>query len=290
MFKKKTFIQKLKGIFGLLKNEEFFSKLEEVLLEGDLGTKTTFSVLDAVKLEIKKNKLKNENDFLNLLKEFLSKDLLAINLEPSKNELSLYLFLGVNGVGKTTSIAKLGNYYKNKNYKVVFAAGDTFRAAGGTQLKIHGERLGIKTISQNEGSDPGAVIYDSISSALAKNDDLILADTAGRMHNRNDLMRQVEKINKIISKSKIEEKNYKKLLVLDGNTGQNAISQLEFFNKAIKIDAIVLSKFDSSSKSGMIISICRDFHIPIAFLGTGEKYPDIILFDKGVFLEKLINV
>lgn len=285
--KKKTFVDKIKGLFGLLKNEEIFLKLEEILLESDLGYSSSSYVILKLKEEIKKHGLKTEEEFVSCIKNIIFKELIEIELIPMKNELSLYLFLGVNGVGKTTSIAKLGSYYKNSGYKVMFAAGDTFRAAGGAQLKIHGERLNIRTVSQAEGSDPGAVIYDSIASAKSKKDELILADTAGRMHNRADLMKQIEKIDKIVLKSNLDPKNYKKILVLDGNIGQESISQLELFDKSVQIDALILSKFDSRSKGGVIFRMCKDFKKPIAFLGTGEKYEDISLFKKDLFLNKL---
>jgi fused signal recognition particle receptor len=204
---------------------------------------------------------------------------------PEKGKLSVYLILGVNGVGKTTSIAKLATYYGKKDYKVVMAAADTFRAAAIDQLDLHAKRTGTRIVRQENGSDPGAVIYDAISSAQAKGDDIILCDTAGRMHNKENLVKELQKIDKII-KNRIAPECYKKILVIDATTGQNAISQAHIFNEAVGLDALILTKYDSASKAGALVQI----GLPIAFVGTGEHYEDIHVFDKDEFLAGLAGL
>ncbi|MBQ6673496.1 MAG: signal recognition particle-docking protein FtsY, partial [Spirochaetia bacterium] len=171
--------------------------------------------------------------------------------------------------------------------KVVFAAGDTFRAAAIEQIELHGQRLGIRVVSQQNGSDPGAVIFDAIDSVKAKGEDVILADTAGRMHNKSNLIKELQKIDKIIL-NKLPKENYKKFIVIDATTGQNGLSQVEIFNEALSLDGIVLSKYDSAAKGGILLSISGKLGIPVAFVGTGEKYGDFAPFDKKAFLEGLL--
>jgi fused signal recognition particle receptor len=193
--------------------------------------------------------------------------------------------LGVNGVGKTTSIAKMATYYKNEGYKVVMAAADTFRAAAIDQLELHAQRTGVRIVRQENGSDPGAVIYDAISSAQARGDNLILCDTAGRMHNKENLVRELQKIDKVI-RNRIKPENYKKILVIDATTGQNSISQAQIFNEAVGIDALILTKYDSAAKAGALVQI----GLPVAFVGTGEHYEDMHVFDKDEFLTSLAGL
>jgi len=293
MFKKEkklSFTQKLFSVFKskTTKNkEEFLEDLEDTLLNADLGARVSTEIIKEIELNIKENKLKDEEAYFKLVYDLLDTKLKSIELKPIKNKTSCYIFFGINGVGKTTSIAKIGNYYNKNNYKVIFGAGDTFRAAGAEQLKIHGDRLKIRTIAQNTGTDPGAVVYDTVFSAISKKEDLALIDTAGRMHTRKELMAQASKLDRIIENKLKLDGEYKKILVLDGNTGQNALSQVEIFNEAIKIDALVISKFDAISKFGIIIPIIEKYNIPIAFIGTGENYDDIEVFDSKKFLDKL---
>ena len=219
------------------------------------------------------------------MKELLGDKVSGTELVPKKGKLNVYLILGVNGVGKTTSIAKMASYYGKKGYKVVMAAADTFRAAAIDQLDLHAQRTGTRIVRQENGSDPGAVVYDAISSALAKGDDLILCDTAGRMHNKENLVKELQKIDKII-RNRIEPDCYKKILVVDATTGQNSISQAQIFNDAVGLDALILTKYDSASKAGALVQI----GIPIAFVGTGEHYEDIHVFDKDEFLTGLAGL
>jgi fused signal recognition particle receptor len=289
---KKSLGEKLKQLFGLGKAEdELYGELEEVLIEGDVGPRVAIEIITCLKEEKKKAKLKTKEDYFSLFKNLLSDYLITTTLIPVKGSPNVYLILGVNGVGKTTTIAKLASYYRKLHgiERIVFSAADTFRAAAIDQLHLHGERLNFKVISQKHGSDPGAVIFDTITSAIAKNDELVLADTAGRMHTKTTLVKELEKIDKII-KAKIESNFYKKVLVIDATTGQNAYHQAETFHNAIGIDSIIMAKYDSTAKGGIVISICHGLHIPFSFMGTGEKPDDIVPFDRNMYLDSLLGI
>lgn len=274
---------KLKALFGFKKtlDSQFFEDLEDLLIEGDFGAKNAMMISD----EVKERKPQTQEEFLGIVKELLGDKVSGTELVPKKGKLNVYLILGVNGVGKTTSIAKMASYYEKKGYKVVMAAADTFRAAAIDQLDLHAQRTGTRIVRQENGSDPGAVVYDAISSALAKGEDLILCDTAGRMHNKESLVKELQKIDKII-RNRIEPDCYKKILVVDATTGQNSISQAQIFNDAVGLDALILTKYDSASKAGALVQI----GIPIAFVGTGEHYEDIHVFDKDEFLTGLAGL
>lgn len=275
---------KLKALFSGFKktlDQSFFDNLEDLLIEGDFGAKNAMLISD----EVNERKPKTEEEFLAIVRELLEDKIEAVNLEPIKGELSVYLVLGVNGVGKTTSIAKLATHYKKEGYSVVMAAADTFRAAAIDQLELHAQRTGTRIVRQENGSDPGAVIYDAISSAQARGDDLILCDTAGRMHNKENLVRELQKIDKVI-RNRVKPENYKKILVIDATTGQNSISQAQIFNEAVGLDALILTKYDSAAKAGALVQI----GIPVAYVGTGEHYEDIHKFDKDEFLSSLAGL
>ena len=275
---------KLKALFSGFKktlDQSFFDNLEDLLIEGDFGAKNAMLISD----EVNERKPKTEEEFLAIVRELLEDKIKGVELKPDKDELTVYLVLGVNGVGKTTSIAKMATYYKNNGYKVVMAAADTFRAAAIDQLELHATRTGVRIVRQENGSDPGAVIYDAISSAQARGDNLILCDTAGRMHNKENLVRELQKIDKVI-RNRIKPENYKKILVIDATTGQNSISQAQIFNEAVGIDALILTKYDSAAKAGALVQI----GIPVAFVGTGEHYEDIHVFDKDEFLTSLAGL
>jgi fused signal recognition particle receptor len=275
---------KLKALFSGFKktlDQSFFDNLEDLLIEGDFGAKNAMMISD----EVNARKPKTEEEFLGIVRELLQDKISGVELKPDKDELTVYLVLGVNGVGKTTSIAKLASYYKKDGYKVVLAAGDTFRAAAIDQLELHAQRTGTRIVRQENGSDPGAVIYDAISSAQAKGDNLILCDTAGRMHNKENLVKELQKIDKVI-RNRVKPENYKKILVIDATTGQNSISQAQIFNDAVGLDALILTKYDSAAKAGALVQI----GIPVAFVGTGEHYEDIHVFDKDEFLTSLAGL
>lgn len=275
---------KLKALFSGFKktlDQSFFDNLEDLLIEGDFGAKNAMMISD----EVNARKPKTEEEFLGIVRELLQDKISGVELKPDKDELTVYLVLGVNGVGKTTSIAKLASYYKKDGYRVVLAAGDTFRAAAIDQLELHAQRTGTRIVRQENGSDPGAVIYDAISSAQAKGDNLILCDTAGRMHNKENLVKELQKIDKVI-RNRVKPENYKKILVIDATTGQNSISQAQIFNDAVGLDALILTKYDSAAKAGALVQI----GIPVAFVGTGEHYEDIHVFDKDEFLTSLAGL
>ncbi len=288
---KKSFGAKLKALFGIKSfNEEFYEELEDMMIEGDLGAHMAMEVSDEVRKLAKSEKPKTQEDLQLLVKSILSKKIKAYNPPIAPNGTNVFLVLGVNGVGKTTSIAKLATYYTKKGHHVVLAAADTFRAAAIDQLDLHAQRTGCRIVKQNNGSDPGAVIYDAISSAQSKGDDLILADTAGRMHNKENLLRELQKIDKVIRGKGIDDAHYQRFLVIDSTTGQNGLSQAELFNQAIGLDALILTKYDSAAKGGALIQIGEKLGLPVAFVGTGETYADIAPFDKEEFLNTLVGL
>lgn len=289
--KKKGLGARLKALFGIGKGtEEFFEELEDILIEGDLGARVALEVVEELRDEIKKERLKTREDFMEKLKAILSG---YINIKPLplvEGRMNFFLVLGVNGVGKTTTIAKMAHHYKEMlgADRIMLSAGDTFRAAAINQLKVHGERLGIKVIHQTPGSDPGAVIFDTIVSAKAKEVSLILADTAGRLHNKANLVKELAKINKI-AENKLEGGNYRKILVIDATTGQNAIQQVEIFHEAVGIDSLILAKYDSTARGGMVIPICKKTGLSFSFMGIGEKLKDLVPFDLNQYFSTLFG-
>ena len=289
--KKRSFGSKIKALFGIKTlNEEFFEELEDTLIEGDLGARIAMEISDALRALASTEKLVSKEDLQNKMKEILSEKIHSYEPELTSDATNIFLVLGVNGVGKTTTIAKMAAYYKKRGERVLLAAGDTYRAAAIDQLQLHAERTDTRIVKQKDGSDPGAVIFDAIESAQARKDTLILADTAGRMHNKENLLRELQKIDKIIT-SKIKDPScYKKFLVIDATTGQNGLMQAQLFQQAIDIDALILAKYDSASKGGTLIQIGSQLNIPVAFVGIKETYDDIHLFDKDHFIHTLIGI
>jgi fused signal recognition particle receptor len=282
---------KLKALFSTKKlDEAFFEDLEDLLVEGDLGATMAMDISDKLRARAKEEKCDTQEGLQKILKEILKNKIKPYEIPVDKNDLTIVLVLGVNGVGKTTSIAKIANRYKNDGYSVILAAADTFRAAAIDQLELHANRLGTRIVKQNNGSDPGAVIFDAITSAQAKKDNLILADTAGRMHNKENLLRELKKIDKIIKSKGIDDAHYKKILVIDSTTGQNGFSQAKMFDDAVKLDAIILSKYDSAAKGGTLVQIGEKLNLPVAFVGVGESYDDIKLFNEDEFLDSLVGL
>lgn len=289
MFNK--FREKLKGLFSSRKiDESFFEELEDTLIEGDLGARLTDEIIEKLRKEAREEKAKTVEELQGIMKDLLSPYVVTADAALAEGGLNVFLVLGVNGVGKTTSIAKMASYYTDRGKKVLLAAADTFRAAAVDQLDIHAKRLGMRIVKQSNGSDPGAVVYDALTSALAHGDDLILADTAGRMHNKENLMKELQKIDKIISSRGIAPERYKKLLVIDATTGQNGLSQAMLFNSAVRLDGVILTKYDSAAKGGALVQIGQQLGLPILFVGTGEKYSDIHPFDKEEFLNALVGI
>ena len=284
------FSSKIKQLFSTRKiDEEFFEELEDTLIEGDLGARLTDEISETLRKEAKAKGITEASELQNLMKNLLSQYVQPYDVS-LKEGLNVFMILGVNGGGKTTSIAKMAKWYTKKGEKVLLAAADTFRAAAVDQLDIHAERLGMRIVKQKMGSDPGAVVYDAVTSAIAQGDDLVLADTAGRMHNKENLMRELQKMDKIVKGRGVKEENYKKFIVIDATTGQNGLSQAMLFNQAVKLDGVILTKYDSAAKGGALVQIGKNLGIPIAFVGTGEGYDDIHPFDKEEYLNALIGL
>lgn len=284
------FSSKIKQLFSTRKiDEEFFEELEDTLIEGDLGARLTDEVSETLRKEAKAKGITEASELQNLMKNLLSEYVHSYDVS-LKEGLNVFMILGVNGVGKTTSIAKMAKWYTKKGNKVLLAAADTFRAAAVDQLDIHADRLGMRIVKQKMGSDPGAVVYDAVTSAIAQGDDLVLADTAGRMHNKENLMRELQKMDKIVKGRGVKEENYKKFIVIDATTGQNGLSQAMLFNQAVKLDGVILTKYDSAAKGGALVQIGKNLGLPIAFVGTGEGYDDIHPFDKEEYLNALIGL
>lgn len=288
--------RKKKGFFGKLSekisdvimarptiDEELMEEIEEVLITSDMGMETTMTIMEELRSYIKENYIYDSNEIPKALKEIIGK--IIDKGERNRLEESTPLFImmiGINGGGKTTSIAKLGYKLKNEGKKVLFVAADTFRAAASEQLAIWGDRIGINTVKHGEGADPSAVIFDGIQSAKAKGVDVVICDTAGRLQTKKNLMNELAKMNKVIDRE-FEEANRETLLVLDSTTGKNAISQAEEFNQVADITGIVLTKLDGTSKGGIAVTVTDECDIPIKFIGTGEKMEDLEEFDPYEF-------
>jgi fused signal recognition particle receptor len=279
---------KLRDLFGAA-NVEFYDELEDILIEGDIGPATAARIVESLRAEISGTGKKDRDLLIGILRSQLASTLRIEPLPLIENSTNLLLILGVNGVGKTTTIAKLAQFFRKEQGKtVLLAAADTFRAAAIDQLVLWGKRIGLTVIRQDPGSDPGAVVFDAISSAVANRTDLVIADTAGRMHNKANLVRELGKIDKIAG-NRISGSAYKKVLVLDATTGQNALRQAEVFQEAIGVDSIILAKYDSTAKGGIVVAISSDLGIPISFMGVGEKVEDLVPFDKERYLNSLIG-
>ncbi len=292
MFKRK---EKSKGLGGRIRqlfsrgkfDDTLFEQLEDLLIEADVGSKVTAEIVDALR---DSGPFESSDAVMDALRAGIGARLKATELNPNPDTVTLYVVLGVNGTGKTTTIAKLARYFRDERGipGVVLAAGDTFRAAAVNQLAVHGERLGIRVVQQGQNADPGAVIYDALESAASRGERLVLADTAGRMHTRKDLVSQLEKIDRIVRR-KMNPENYRRLLVIDATTGQNGLRQAELFHEAVGIDAAVIAKCDSTAKGGIAVPLGANLGIPVAFLGTGERYEHLEPFTVDRYLERLLS-
>jgi fused signal recognition particle receptor len=271
-------------------DERTLDDLEDALVEADLGARTASEIVDGLREDLSAGRPATREQAVTLLRERLRGMIVARPLEIPRGTLTVLLVLGVNGVGKTTTIAKMAQWYrKNRGIEsTVLVAGDTFRAAAIDQLRRHGERLGFPVIAQEPGADPGAVIFDGIASARARGAELVIADTAGRLHNREALVKELAKIDKIV-RAKAPGDASRRLLVLDATTGQNALAQAEVFHAAVGVDALVLAKYDSSARGGMVVPISRALGVPFAFVGVGEKPDDLEPFDVERYLESLLG-
>lgn len=276
--------KKISQIFVGELDDEFYEELEFVLVSSDISVEASAEIVENVKKLAKKQKVKTEEEFKNLLREAMI-EILNIESEEVENP-ALFTIVGVNGVGKTTAIGKLAYKLKKQKKNVLLVAGDTFRAAASEQLNEWSKRAGVRIVKYNEGVDPGAVVYDGIKSAIAKKDDIVLVDTAGRLHNKVGLMEELKKIAKIIGKEWTgSTQNY---LVIDATTGQNALTQVEMFNEIIPINGIILTKLDGSSKGGVVFAIAKKYGIPIKYVGVGEGIDDIEEFVVEDFVNNII--
>ncbi len=271
-------------------DDDFYEELEETLIMGDLGVNTTEEIIENLKEKVKENHIKEpaacKELLINTIKEQMD---LGENAYEFENRKSIVLVIGVNGVGKTTSIGKLAAQLKAQGKKVVLAAADTFRAAASEQLTEWANRSGVDIISQSEGSDPAAVIYDAISAGRARNADVIICDTAGRLHNKKNLMEELKKINRIIDKE-MPEAYRENLIVLDGTTGQNALSQLKEFKEAADVTGIILTKMDGTAKGGIAVAIQAEYGIPVKYIGVGEHIDDLQKFNSQDFVNALFDI
>ncbi|BFK81609.1 signal recognition particle-docking protein FtsY [Clostridium baratii] len=270
-------------------DDDLYEELEEILIISDIGMDTTVEIIDRLKKKIRKEKINDPQMVKPALKEVIKDMLLEGDEETEEganNQKEVLLVIGVNGVGKTTSIGKLAAKNKNEGKKVLLAAADTFRAAAIDQLEVWSNRADVDIVKQNEGSDPGAVVFDAVQAAKARGVDLLICDTAGRLHNKKNLMNELEKINRIIDREYSEAKK-QTLLVLDGTTGQNAVIQAKQFMEVCPIDGIILTKLDGTAKGGVVISIKQALNIPVKYIGVGEGIDDLQKFDAESFAEAL---
>jgi fused signal recognition particle receptor len=295
-----AFQDKLKGFFGIRQNlsEEVFEELGDLLVEGDFGAAGACKLADKLKELCKREKISDGEGARKKLADLLEEILLKAGPVKSglqSGRLALILLLGVNGVGKTTTAAKLAHFYGSDHYRSlekrrpILAAADTFRAAAIDQLKIHGERLGVRVVAHQHGGDPAAVIYDTLEAAQAGGGDLIIADTAGRMHTKAALVEELKKISRVIE-SRAAGCDFFKYLVLDATTGRNAFVQAETFKEAVSLDGVILTKYDSSAKGGVAFSLAEDLDLPLLFLCTGEKYGDIAPFEARLYAEEFAGL
>lgn len=271
-------------------DEEFYEELEEILIMGDLGVKATEAILDDLRDKVKENHIKDPAECKQLLidsiKEQMKVEETAYRFE---NEKSVVLVIGVNGVGKTTTVGKLAGKLKSQGKKVVLAGADTFRAAAGDQLKEWANRSGVDMIGGTEGADPGSVVYDATAAAKARNADVLLVDMAGRLHNKKNLMNELGKINRILEKE-YPEAYRETLVVLDATTGQNALVQAREFSDVAKISGIVLTKMDGTAKGGIAVAIQSELAVPVKYIGVGETIDDLQKFDSDEFVNALFDV
>ena len=270
-------------------DEEFYEELEEILIMGDLGVKATENILDSLREKVKEQHIKEPQECKQLLidsiKEQMAVEETAYRFE---NEKSVVLVIGVNGVGKTTTVGKLAGKLKNQGKKVVVAGADTFRAAAGDQLKEWANRSGVDMIGGTEGADPGSVVYDAAAAAKARNADVLLVDTAGRLHNKKNLMSELGKINRILEKE-YPDAFRETLVVLDATTGQNALVQAKEFSEVAEITGIVLTKMDGTAKGGIAVAIQSELSVPVKYIGVGETIDDLQKFDSNEFVEALFE-
>ncbi len=294
---KESFFSKLsKAVIGKSKvDDEVLDNLEEVLVSSDVGVKTTLKIIERIEARVARDKYLGTGELNNILKEEISSLLAENNSQgvaefelPSHIKPYVIVVVGVNGVGKTTTIGKLAYQFKNKGYNVLLGAADTFRAAAVDQLTIWSERVGVPIISQGMGADPASVAFDTVTAAKARNMDVVIIDTAGRLHNKVNLMNELSKIHKVIQKV-MPDAPHEVLLVLDASTGQNAIEQARQFTAVTEVNAMALTKLDGTAKGGVVLGISDEFKIPVKYIGVGEKIDQLQVFNSDEFVDSFFN-
>jgi fused signal recognition particle receptor len=265
--------------------EDFYEELEEILIGSDISVATAEEVVDEIRAEVKEEKLKDKDYIIGLLKDILEEKLLQADIPEIKYP-AVIMLVGVNGVGKTTTVGKLANYFIKKGKSVTVAAADTFRAAAADQLTVWADRAKVRIVKHEEGSDPSAVVFDAISSAKARGTDVVIIDTAGRLHVKANLMEELKKMSRVVERE-YPAASFYKFLILDATTGHNAVNQAQVFDEAVELDGIVLTKLDGSAKGGFVISLCSELEIPVVFAGVGEKIDDLEAFDTEEFIDNI---
>ena len=284
---KDGFSEKLRLLFAKNKlGNEFYDELEEILISSDVSVSTAEEVVERVKEQAIAEKLKDEEYVTQLLREILTDMLKESEVEPPQYPCVIML-VGVNGVGKTTTVGKLAHYFLKQGKTVTVAAADTFRAAASEQLAVWAERAKVRIVKHEEGSDPSAVVFDAVSSAKAKKTDVLIIDTAGRLHVKENLMNELRKMDRVVLRE-YPEADFLKLLVLDATTGQNAVSQARTFDEAVELDGIVLTKLDGTAKGGFVFSLSSELSLPVIFAGVGEKIDDLECFDSESFVDAIL--
>lgn len=266
-------------------DDDFYDELTDILISCDIGVRTSMDIVESLRVRARKNKLRTSEDVRKELKDILKEEFSEVD-ELNIEYPAIITIIGVNGVGKTTTIGKLSKYFKNQKKEVTLVAADTFRAAASSQLNEWAERTKTRIIKHAEGADAAAVVFDGISSAKAKGTDVLLVDTAGRLHTKTNLMEELKKIDKVINREYPEAHKYN-LIVLDATTGQNALNQINAFNEFVKIDGIILTKLDGTAKGGVVVAIEKEYHLPVVFVGVGEGVDDLEKFDYNDFIDNL---
>ena len=278
---------KLRVLFSKNKlGDEFYEELEEILISADVSYTTAQEVVARVKKQAMDEKLKDEEYVTEILRGVLTDILEESEVEPPEYPCVIML-VGVNGVGKTTTVGKLAKYFLSQGKTVTVAAADTFRAAASEQLSVWADRAKVRIVKHEEGSDPSAVIFDAVSSAKAKKTDVVIVDTAGRLHVKDNLMNELRKMDRVVTRE-YPEADFLKLLVLDATTGQNAVNQARVFDEAVELDGIVLTKLDGTAKGGFVFSLAEELSLPVIFAGVGEKIDDLEMFDSKSFVEAIL--
>ena len=286
------FFSRLKSIFSghSAIDEDFYEELEETLIMGDMGITATEEVMEELRRQVKERHVKETEDCRELLKESIKEQMqVPEDAYDFENHQSVIMVIGVNGVGKTTSVGKLAAIYKKQGKRVLIAAADTFRAAAGEQLDEWAKRAGVEIISGAQGADPSSVIFDAVSAAKARNVDILLCDTAGRLHNKKNLMEELKKMNRIIDRE-FPDAHRENLVVLDGTTGQNALVQAREFGDTADLTGIILTKMDGTAKGGIAVAIHAELDIPVKYIGVGEKLEDLRKFDVQEYVDGLLEM